>query len=60
MLVDWGSPPGLAALYPPHSLPDLQILEQAQAEVLPTAGDGLLPWLDRSPQIDEPIRSAPS
>jgi hypothetical protein len=58
-LVRRGSLPGLAAHYPPHPLPDLQVLEKALAEVLPTADDRLLPWLDLPPQTNEPMRSAP-
>src|ERR671910_2081509 len=58
-LVRRGSLPSLAALYPPHPLPDLQVLEKTLAEVLPTADDGLLPWLDLPPQTNEPMRSAP-
>ncbi len=58
-LVRRGSLPSLAALYPPHPLPDLQVLEKTLAEVLPTADDRLLPWLDLPPQTNEPMRSAP-
>ena len=42
-LVRQGSLPGLRRLYPPHPLPDLQVLEKALAEVLPTADSCLLP-----------------
>src|ERR687893_935119 len=58
-LVRRGSLPSLAALYPPHPLPDLQVLAKTLAEVLPTADDRLLPWLDLPPQTNEPMRSAP-
>src|ERR671912_1256849 len=36
-LVRRGSLPGLAALYPPHALPDVGALQNALAEVLPEA-----------------------
>src|SRR5918994_1980948 len=58
-LVRQGPLPGFATHYPPHPLPDLQVLEKALAEVLPTADDRLLPWLDLPPQTNEPMRSAP-
>ena len=58
-LVRRGSLPNLTALYPPHSLPDLQVMERALAEALPRADEGLLPWLDLPPQTNEPMRSAP-
>src|SRR5918993_1757322 len=58
-LVRRGSLPGLAPLYPPHPLPDLDALESALAKVLPKAEAGLLPWLDLPPQTNEPLRSAP-
>jgi hypothetical protein len=58
-LVRRGSLPDLAPLYPPSSLPDLQVLESALAEVLPRADTSLLPWLDLPPQTNEPMRSAP-
>ena len=58
-LVRRGSLPNLTALYPPHSLPDLKVMERALAEALPRADEGLLPWLDLPPQTNEPMRSAP-
>ncbi|MBL0406636.1 DUF2332 family protein [Microvirga aerilata] len=58
-LVRRGSLPSLAALYPPHPLPDIPVLEKTLAEVLPTVDNNLLPWLDLPPQTNEPMRSAP-
>ncbi len=50
----------LAALYPPHPPPrGREALEAAVAEALSDAEADLLPWLDRAPQTNEPMRSAP-
>jgi hypothetical protein len=54
-----GRLPRLAALYPPHPLPEDELLEAALAEALSDAGSDLLPWLDDPPQTNEPMRSAP-
>jgi hypothetical protein len=58
-LVRRGSLPGLAALYPPHALPDVDALQNVLAEVLPEAQADLMTWLDLPPQTNEPMRSAP-
>ncbi|HMG47003.1 MAG TPA: DUF2332 family protein [Allosphingosinicella sp.] len=55
-LVRGGGAPGLAALYPPASLPDAALLQAALTPVL--ALDALLPWLERAPQTNEVGRSA--
>ena len=58
-LVRRGHLPRLAALYPPHPPPGREALEAAVADALSDAEADLLPWLDRPPQTNEPMRSAP-
>jgi hypothetical protein len=53
------APPRLAALYPPNPAPDADALRAASAEAVADAGADLLPWLDRAPQTNEPMRAAP-
>jgi hypothetical protein len=55
-LVRSGAVPALAALYPPHPLPDPARLAEVLRPVL--ARDDLAPWLDRPPQTNEVGRSA--
>ena len=52
-------PPRVAALYPPASVPEPEALGAALGEALRDAEDELLPWLDRPPQTNEPMRAAP-
>jgi hypothetical protein len=56
-LVRSGAAPALAALYPPHPLPDAADLAAALPPVL--ARDDLAHWLDLPPQTNEVGRSAP-
>jgi hypothetical protein len=58
-LVRRGRLPRLAALYPPHPLPERETLEPALVQALTEAEADFLPWLDRPPQTNEPLRSAP-
>jgi hypothetical protein len=58
-LVRRGRLPRLAALYPPQPMPERQTLEPALAQALKEVEVDLLPWLDRPPQTNEPMRSAP-
>jgi hypothetical protein len=58
-LVRRGRLPRLAALYPPHALPERETIEPVLVQALTEAEAGLLPWLDRPPQTNEPMRSAP-
>ena len=59
-LVRQGRLPELAALYPPHEPPgDAGSLRDALAGALGQAEAELLPWLDKAPQTNEPMRSAP-
>ena len=58
-LVRRGRLPRLAALYPPHRPPAEEALASAVGEALRDAEGDLLPWLDRPPQTNEPLRSAP-
>ncbi len=59
-LVRRGRLPRLTALYPPNSPPPgAEALGAALAEILAEAEAELLPWLDRAPQTNEPMRSAP-
>ena len=58
-LVRRGRLPRLAALYPPRPLPGDEALSSALDEALRDAEGELLPWLDRPPQTNEPLRSAP-
>ena len=58
-LVRRGRVPRLAALYPPNPLPTSDEVEGILAEVVADAEHDLLPWLDHSPQTNEPLRSAP-
>jgi len=54
------APRRLAALYPPNqAAPDPEALRAALAEAVADAGADLLPWLDRAPQTNEPMRSGP-
>lgn len=55
-LVRGGAAPALAALYPPHPLPEAETLWNALRPVL--ADPVLLPWLDGPPQTNEVGRSA--
>ncbi|HVJ51484.1 MAG TPA: DUF2332 family protein [Aliidongia sp.] len=57
-LVRQGRLPGLAALYPPHPLPDGDELWAATAAALEMASEALMPWLDGAPQTNEIGRSA--
>ena len=50
--------PDLAALYPPHALPDAARLWGAVAAAFREAEPELLAWLDRPPQTNEVARSA--
>ena len=54
-LVRRGAAPGLAAVYPPHDLPDAEGLWGALAPVL--ADPALEGWLDSAPQTNEVARS---
>lgn len=54
-LVRRGAAPGLAALYPPHDLPEAAALWEALAPVL--ADPALEAWLDSAPQTNEVARS---
>ncbi|GGC67601.1 hypothetical protein GCM10011504_51950 [Siccirubricoccus deserti] len=58
-LVRRGGLPHLAAFWPPHPLPEAGAFEAALATALPATEADLLPWLDRAPQTNEPMRSAP-
>jgi hypothetical protein len=58
-LVRRGQLPRLAALYPPHPMPERETIEAALVQALTEAEADLLPWLDRPPQTNEPMRSAP-
>ncbi|WP_043339572.1 DUF2332 domain-containing protein [Belnapia moabensis] len=58
-LVRRGRLPRLAAMYPPNSLPEAETLQATLADALPEADADLLPWLDRAPQTNEPMRSGP-
>jgi hypothetical protein len=58
-LVRRGRVPRLAALYPPNPPPEAEALGAALADALSDADADLLPWLDRAPQTNEPLRSAP-
>ena len=58
-LVRRGRVPRLAALYPPHPLPESDEIEGVLAEILRDAERDLLPWIDHPPQTNEPMRSAP-
>jgi hypothetical protein len=58
-LVRRGRLPRLATLYPPHPPSDRETLETVLAEALAEAEADLLPWLDRPPQTNEPMRSGP-
>ena len=49
----------LAGLYPPKPPPRREALGVALADALSDADADLLPWLDRAPQTNEPLRSAP-
>lgn len=51
--------PRLAAMYPPNPPPEAEPLGAALADALSDADADLLPWLDRPPQTNEPMRSAP-
>jgi hypothetical protein len=55
-LVRSGAAPALAALYPPHPMPDPGALWSAVRPIL--AQPALLPWLDGPPQTNEVGRSA--
>jgi hypothetical protein len=55
-LVRGGAAPALAALYPPHPLPEVETLWEILHPVL--ADPALLPWLDGPPQTNEVGRSA--
>jgi hypothetical protein len=55
-LVRGGGAAALAALYPPHPLPDAEALWAALRPVL--ADPALLPWLEGPPQTNEVGRSA--
>ncbi|MBD0274649.1 MAG: DUF2332 family protein [Acetobacteraceae bacterium] len=52
-------PQRLAALYPPAPVPEPEAFEAALAEALRDVEAELSPWLDRSPQTNEPMRAAP-
>jgi hypothetical protein len=56
-LVRRGRLPALAALYPPHPLPEPAALRAAFAAALAEAGPDLDPWLDGPPQTNEVARS---
>lgn len=58
-LVRSGRAPGLAALYPPAALPEIEPLAAAIAAVLADPGldAALRPWLDSAPQTNEVARS---
>jgi hypothetical protein len=58
-LVRRGRLPRLSELYPPHPLPAEDALASALGDALRDADGELLPWLDRPPQTNEPLRSAP-
>lgn len=58
-LVRRGRSPRLAAMYPPNALPEAEALRAALAETVAASEADLLPWLDRAPQTNEPMRSAP-
>jgi hypothetical protein len=58
-LVRRGRVPRLAGLYPPAAVPEPEALEAALAEALRGAEAELLPWLERPPQTNEPMRAAP-
>jgi hypothetical protein len=51
-----GAAPALAALYPPHPLPDAEALWDVLRPVMDNPA--LLPWLDSAPQTNEVGRSA--
>jgi hypothetical protein len=58
-LVRRGSARRLAALYPPNPPPEAETLGTALAEAIADAEADRLAWLDRAPQTNEPMRSAP-
>jgi hypothetical protein len=55
-LVRSGAAPALAACYPPHPMPDADLLWRALHPLF--SGPALLPWLDGPPQTNEVGRSA--
>jgi hypothetical protein len=57
-LVRRGRLPDLAALYPPHDVPDPDDLWPALQAAISEAEADLLPWLDLPPQTNEVARSA--
>lgn len=57
-LVRDGNLPELAALYPPGTLPEPELLRAALAGALAQADLAILPWLDGPPQTNETGRSA--
>jgi hypothetical protein len=58
-LVRCGRLQRLAGLYPPKPPPRREALEAGLTEALSDAEADLLPWLDRAPQTNEPLRAAP-
>jgi len=56
-LVRSGKAEALQACYPPHRLPEEEVLWDALARTLETTGEDLLPWLDHPPQTNEVGRS---
>lgn len=57
-LVRRGRLPTLAALYPPHPLPEPAVLRRALAEALRDAEPEIDAWLDSAPQTNEVARSS--
>lgn len=56
-LVQSGRLPDLAALYPPHDLPDQDVLTDAAMAAIANADDEICAFLDHPPQTNEVARS---
>ena len=57
-LVRSGRLPELARVYPPHALPDGDVLTAAAMAAIVDADDEICAWLDHPPQTNEVARSA--
>ena len=56
-LVRAGRDPGLAAVYPPHPLPDVAVLEAAARSAIRAHDDAIAGWLGFFPQTNEVARA---